>query len=357
MPSLIYRYFHPTLDALNPFHPVPLTTRLRLLAFQPLALLSYLFNTIPFRHHRHKTTTISIPTRSGAISCLLYHPTPHQSDPTPPPLHIDIHGGAFIGGLPEANFRFHTHLLATTGALILSPTYRFAPLHPFPAAINDIDSLLTTLLTNPPPSFPKFNSQLLTISGSSAGANLALASCNSPLLHGADTAVKAVITLYAPLDLRIPPTQKPRHGNFPKRDPLSFMMPLYDAYPSPSRPGSLTDARCNPILLPVDNLPKRVFCVIAEVDILVKENLDFISRVNDDLARREDGKEWRVEAWVVKDAFHGWLELPGFILRKAKIWDGKQTLEGARREVFERVAGLLREVHREGGWEWKPVGL
>jgi acetyl esterase/lipase len=278
--------------------------------------------------------------------------------PAPPPLHIDIHGGAFIGGVPEAGFRFHNHLSAHTGALILCPTYPFAPIHPFPAAINDIDDIISYVLTTPPAGFPKFNRQLITISGSSAGGNLALAACNSPLLHGdAATAIKAAITFYAPIDLRIPPIQKPPNGNFPKRDPFAYMLPLYDAYPSPSRPGNLTDARCNPILLPVEKLPKRVLLVIAEIDVVVKENLDFVERVNSDLEEREDGDEWKVEGWVLKDAFHGWLELPSFILRKAKIWDGRSTLEGARKEVFERTAGLLREVHREEGWEWKPIGL
>lgn len=136
-------------------------------------------------------------------------------------------------------------------------------------------------------------------------------------------------------------------------------MPLYDAYSAPGRPANLVDPRCNPILAPVEKLPQRILMCIAETDILVRENLEFVDRVNMDIEEMEGrgkgkgkGNECKVEGWVVKDSFHGWLEVPAWILRKVKVKKDGRDLEEVRTEVFGRCGDLIREVYREGGWEW-----
>lgn len=216
MSFFLRKWFHPTIDAI--FGNLPFQTRWRLLLFQPVAILIYSINTIPNLFFR-RFSSIRIPTRSGSVHAILFQPPKSSHSTRPRPLHLDIHGGGFLGGHPEADYRFCTALSDRTGAVVVGATHRFAPKHPFPAAIDDIDDVVQWLIQN---AAFKFNADpsLFTISGSSAGGNLALATCLQPSCHGASpTAIKAAITFYAAIDLRIPPIQKPVPPNFPTKDP------------------------------------------------------------------------------------------------------------------------------------------
>jgi acetyl esterase/lipase len=115
------------------------------------------------------------------------------------PLHLDIHGGGFIGGLPEGDGPFCTRLAQKTGAVVISTSYRYAPAHHFPAAIDDIDLVVKYLQAHAAERWGA-NPELMTTSGFSAGGNLALAltqqsSCHPP----AKTAIKGAVTFYAPV--------------------------------------------------------------------------------------------------------------------------------------------------------------
>lgn len=76
---------------------------------------------------------------------------------------LDIFGGGFITGGPVEDLMISGKLAAMTGRRVISPAYRLAPEHPFPAALNDVEAVATILPTP------------LTIAGESAGGNLALA--------------------------------------------------------------------------------------------------------------------------------------------------------------------------------------
>ncbi len=124
---------------------------------------------------------------------------------------------------------------------------------------------------------------------------------------------------------------------------MAFMQPLYDSYAVTTRPASLTDPRCNPIIADVRKLPERILMVIPPIDILVHEQLTFVERVKDDIERLgKEGKGREVEAMVVDGAFHGWLELPDWIIKKVI---GRET----RMEVFERCVEVVKEVHERHG--------
>ena len=124
------------------------------------------------------------------------------------------------------------------------------------------------------------------------------------------------------------------------------MQPLYDSYAVTTRPASNADPRCNPIIADVEKLPDRVLMVIPPVDILVHEQVTFVERVTGDIATlRTEGKGEGRELEVVmpEGAFHAWLELPEWIIRRVI---GRET----RREVFERCAKVVREVHKKYGF-------
>lgn len=80
---------------------------------------------------------------------------------------------------------------------MVSTQYRYAPGHPFPAAIDDIDDVFKWLVRNAEREFGA-DPKLLTISGLSAGGNLALAVCQQKEFHGdSETAIKGMVAYYA----------------------------------------------------------------------------------------------------------------------------------------------------------------
>ncbi|MFI0229777.1 alpha/beta hydrolase [Streptomyces sp. NPDC017086] len=82
-----------------------------------------------------------------------------------------FHGGGWVYGSPETALPLTGHLVAGTGFRALSPDYRLAPEHPFPAAIEDTLSAYRALLdsgTDP---------SAVAFAGDSAGGGLAVTTC------------------------------------------------------------------------------------------------------------------------------------------------------------------------------------
>jgi acetyl esterase/lipase len=187
----------PTLDAF--FKPgIRWEYRWRLLLLQPISILTYLV-TAPSWIFSRACTVYWIPTREGrSVRALVFRPRRRQSNRLHP-LHLDIHGGGFLGGVPEYEARFTSLLCDSTGAVVISTQYRYAPVHPFPAAIDDIDDVVRYLHQNAERLWGA-DPNLMTMSGFSAGGNLALAACQQPSCHvPAPMAVKACVTFYAPV--------------------------------------------------------------------------------------------------------------------------------------------------------------
>ena len=211
MRSWLHTFFHPTIDAfLTPL--IPLTMRLRLLCYQPLALLIYglkMIHKLSFRDPGYVVRYIPTRNAQSPRRCLVYNhdPTPSEvgvnshsdSRQGHRPLHFDIHAGAFIGGIPEADREFCLQLAKSSGAVVVSASYRFAPRHPFPAAIDDIDDILAWLVNNAE-NVLGADPKLLTVSGFSAGGNLALAaSYRMTMTQKQETQIKGAVTCYAPV--------------------------------------------------------------------------------------------------------------------------------------------------------------
>jgi acetyl esterase/lipase len=227
------------------------------------------------------------------------------------PLHVDIHGGAFIGGWPEDDAVFCDQLAGETGAVVVSISYRFAPKHVFPAAHDDVNAAIKYLQANAETKFGA-DPTLLTVSGFSAGGTLGLAAAHTEACQPTSrTGIKAIATFYAVCDLRLKPQEKPVPPGTPK-DPMAFMMPMYDSYAESVRQGNMENPRMSPILASVDYLPENMFVWVAGIDILVHEQTTFVERVKADLAKdpKYDGR--RVEMGIDEKGFHGYLNRKSF---------------------------------------------
>ena len=80
-----------------------------------------------------------------------------------------FHGGGYIIGSPRTHRGITGHLARASGAMLIVPDYRLAPESPYPAALDDAESVYLALLDegHPPAS--------LSLAGDSAGGGLALA--------------------------------------------------------------------------------------------------------------------------------------------------------------------------------------
>ena len=200
MASFLLTMWHPLVDAL--FAPSPLQHRWRLLFLLPVSLLLCIWKASPYIFSR-PYVVCQIPTRRAheTIRALVYN---HPSQCSKPkgdrkrPLHIDIHGGAFIGGIPEEDVPFCTEFAHTTGAVVVSLTYRLAPRHPFPAAHDDVADALAWLVENCASEFEADN-RIVTVSGFSAGGNLALGATLGAKDSEGEKLIKGAVTFYNPV--------------------------------------------------------------------------------------------------------------------------------------------------------------
>ena len=206
----IRSWLRPALVAL--FHPsIPLDTRWRLLLLQPISLLTYTISAAPWLFSR-PYRAVRLPVAPGrSVRALVFKAKDRPGhEGRRRPLHVDGHGGAFIGGLPEGDARFCAALAERTGAVVVSTSYRCAPEHGFPAAVDDVDAVIAHLLDRAEEH--GVDPEMLTVSGFSAGGNLALAAAQQPRCRPpAPTAIKAAVAFYAPVGA--PPLYRERGGS------------------------------------------------------------------------------------------------------------------------------------------------
>ncbi len=121
----------------------------------------------------------------------------------PAPGVLLIHGGSFRRGHRD-RMRAYAVALAERGYVAVPVDHRFAPAHPFPAAVQDIHAALRHLRDHAAPY--GIDPERLVIFGASSGANLGLMAAyatHEPAWREGQPAVPVagVIDLYGPVDL------------------------------------------------------------------------------------------------------------------------------------------------------------
>ena len=84
-------------------------------------------------------------------------------------LFLYMHGGAYVYGGGDGGAYEAILIASRIGIPVISVDYRMPPLHPFPAAIDDVTAVYTELLES-------YAAESIVIGGTSAGGGLALAS-------------------------------------------------------------------------------------------------------------------------------------------------------------------------------------
>lgn len=154
-----------------------------------------------------------------------------------------IHGGGYVTGMKEmALFSRAVDLVEKFGCTVVSPGYRLAPIHPYPAALDDCYDALLWL---------KDNAQKLDVrtdkfivGGESAGGGLCAAVCMRARDFG-DVDIALQLPLYPMIDNLPTKTNVGNHGKVWNSTPNNFAWKAYlrsiakpdcaSAYAAPAR--------------------------------------------------------------------------------------------------------------------------
>jgi acetyl esterase/lipase len=111
---------------------------------------------------------------------------------------LSIHGGGMIVGSPEFEAGGTGRLARGLGAVVVSPDYRLAPEHPFPAALDDCMTTLRWMLANADEL--GIDPERIAVVGASAGGGLSAAVAQRS--HDEGITLRAQALVYPMLDDR-----------------------------------------------------------------------------------------------------------------------------------------------------------
>ncbi len=229
------------------------------------------------------------------------------------PVLVYIHGGGWIGGSIELNESAARALAAQSGRHVLSISYRFAPAHPYPAALSDCIAAIQWLQSGSAPTAltQHLNRQDIAIGGASAGANLALTTALSLPLN----TFTALVLFYGVFDDDMSVQSYTEYPDGPgmTRARMEMLFQNYD-------PKNLR--RSDPLVIPLNadlkGMPPTVVAA-AEIDVLRSEN--------EAIAQRMLAAGVEVTSWIEPGVTHGYI-------------NRGRMLPGAR-NTLTRAAGVL----------------
>lgn len=136
----------------------------------PINLLYPLSMALPAEAVR-KVGDISIPAGGRSVPARVYWPEAEGAWRARPPVIVYFHGGGFVTG-SVAIFDALTRSLANaTSSVVVSVDYRLAPVHPYPAAVEDAYAAFAWVAENA--ATLGADPEALFVGGDSAGGNLA----------------------------------------------------------------------------------------------------------------------------------------------------------------------------------------
>ncbi|KAJ5389795.1 uncharacterized protein N7496_000863 [Penicillium cataractarum] len=159
--------------------------------------------------HPKPDEIISIPSRDTGrtIKAHVYKPVGEKRK-HPSPVLINFCGSGFVLRTFGSDDEYCRFIADNTDYTVIDVQYRLAPEDPFPAAFNDAEDVVTWVRSLP----EQFDISRVSLSGFSAGGNIALAvSCSSSLFQSENSlnVFRTVMAFYAPVDMDLPTPQKP----------------------------------------------------------------------------------------------------------------------------------------------------
>ncbi|MBI4940301.1 MAG: alpha/beta hydrolase [Actinobacteria bacterium] len=150
---------------------------------------------------------VTVPTRHGPVRCFITRgaaDTPLAQHTGAPPVHINIHGGAFLIGAPRQDDHLVRAMAGEAGATVVNVDYSTAPKARYPQAHQECYDVLDWVRRSG--STMGWDDQRVSIGGGSAGGNLALGALELARQAG-DSAVRTCILVVPSVDQTIAPEQ------------------------------------------------------------------------------------------------------------------------------------------------------
>ncbi|KAF2770573.1 alpha/beta-hydrolase [Teratosphaeria nubilosa] len=233
-------------------------------------LIRYRTGAVASSKDSHQDEVLQIPSRdpSRTIKINVYHPT-NRSKPTP--VLINMHGSGFVIPNHGSDDAFCQRMRNDAGITVLDADYRKAPEHPFPAAPDDVEDVVKYVLSRP----EKYDVNHISISGFSAGANLALSASGVIFPPGT---FRSVLAFYPPTDIyrdRYAPESKAPggEGSIPAWVSASFN----NCYAPP--PLDRKMSKMSPLYAEGERFPDRTLIVTCARDELCNEGEELAEKI------------------------------------------------------------------------------
>lgn len=245
---------------------------------------------------RVRTERIEIAVKGRTLPALVHRPTGVGGAR---PVVVNFHGGGWVQGSPDQSAWLASRVAAGSGAVVISPSYRLAPEHPFPAATDDTWEALGWIVENA--GRLGVDPDRLAVMGDSAGGNLAAVATQRAVREGVPR-IAAQVLIYPAVEMYDTFASELRMPDEPVLSSANMraFVHLYlgDAYGTKDPAASPLRAES------FEGLPPA-FILTADHDPL----LDNGSRYRDALQRAGVPVQYREYA----SAIHGFLSLPGVV--------------------------------------------
>jgi acetyl esterase len=141
-----------------------------------------------------------VPTRAGAIEARVYR---SSDSPAPQPVFVYIHGGGWVVGDLDSHDGICRALANALNCTVVSPNYRLAPEHPFPAAVEDcVDAVHWTCTAGA--GELGVDVTMLAVGGDSAGGNLSAVVARHMAARGVRLSAQVLIYPACDTDTSLP---------------------------------------------------------------------------------------------------------------------------------------------------------
>lgn len=230
------------------------------------------------------------------------------------PVVVNFHGGGFTMGRYSDDARWAAAVVQQVSAVVVGVTYRLAPEHPFPTAIED--GVCALLYLSAHAETLGINPSQISLSGFSAGGNMAFAVplrlqtykravVDQPDQNRHLPLIASIIAWYPSLDNRLTRSERRARNPKPSKNLPSILTNLFDASYFPVK-ASVESPYASPAAATQEDLmmalPEDIILYLCEWDMLLQEGKEFAERIE------QTGKRVRCE--IITERRHGFGKSP-----------------------------------------------